>query len=195
MASNLSKIAVLVSGSGTNLQKIIDDTKSGRVAGQVALIVSDREDAYALERGKTQGIPSFYIRKDPDRLLEVLKEHQIELIVLAGYLSILEIEIVDKYPNRIINIHPSLIPKYCGKGFYGIHVHSAVIKAGEQFSGATVHFVDKGIDTGPIILQQQIAVLQGDTPQSLQKRVLEVEHEILPKAINFVIESWGREQS
>lgn len=191
--SNLCNIAVMVSGSGTNLQQVIDDTGSGKINGAVRLVITDRPDVYSVKRAENHGIPCFYVRKNPAKLLELFEEYNIELIVLAGYLSIVESEIVERYPGRIINIHPSLIPKFCGKGFYGIKVHEAVVAAGEKTSGATVHFVDSGIDTGPIIIQQTVPVYPEDTPEQLQKRVLEVEHKILSEAINKVITQWEKE--
>lgn len=182
-------IAVMVSGSGSNLQTLIDKVKEGYIEGQISLVVSDQEKAYALERAKDNHIAATYIRHDKEKLLRALEDHKIDLIVLAGYLSILPKEIIEKYPERIINIHPSLIPKYCGKGFYGMHVHRAVIEAGEKESGATVHFVDQGIDTGSIIIQEKLDLEPGETAESLQKKVLEVEHRILPKAVKLVIQS------
>ena len=186
-------IAVMVSGSGSNLQTIIDKANEGVIKGRVALVISDKADAYALKRAKDNYIPSYYIKNDIEKTLETLEEHKIDLIVLAGYLSILPPEIIKEYQGRIINIHPSLIPKYCGKGFYGAFVHQAVIAAGEKESGATVHFVDRGIDTGSVILQENVKVEAEDTAQTLQKKVLEVEHKLLPKAINLVLESMMEE--
>ena len=186
-------IAVMVSGSGSNLQTIIDKANEGEIKGRVALVISDKADAYALKRAKDNYIPSYYIKNDIEKTLETLEEHKIDLIVLAGYLSILPPEIIKEYQGRIINIHPSLIPKYCGKGFYGALVHQAVIAAGEKESGATVHFVDRGIDTGSVILQEKVKVEAEDTAQTLQKKVLEVEHKLLPKAINLVLESMMEE--
>ena len=188
-------IAVMVSGSGSNLQTIIDKANEGEIKGRVALVISDKADAYALKRAKDNYIPNYYIKKDIEKTLATLEEHKIDLIVLAGYLSILPPEIIEKYHGRIINIHPSLIPKYCGKGFYGAFVHEAVVAAGEKESGATVHFVDKGIDTGSVILQEKVTVNADDTAQTLQKKVLEIEHKILPKAINLVLESMMEEQN
>ena len=188
-------IAVMVSGSGSNLQTIIDKANEGVIKGRVALVISDKKDAYALIRAKDNYIPNYYIKKDIKKTLATLEEHKIDLIVLAGYLSILPPEIIEKYHGRIINIHPSLIPKYCGKGFYGAFVHEAVVAAGEKESGATVHFVDKGIDTGSVILQEKVTVNADDTAQTLQKKVLEIEHKILPKAINLVLESMMEEQN
>lgn len=184
----LYKLAVLVSGGGSNLQAIIDSIQSGMLHAEIALVVSDQQGAYALERAQSIGIPTAVIKKDTEALLEALRSAEVDGIILAGYLSILPKAVIAAYEGRILNIHPSLIPKYCGKGFYGIHVHRAVIEAGERESGATVHFVDEGIDTGAIILQERVAVLPKDTAESLQKRVLEIEHRILPRAIAQVFE-------
>lgn len=195
-------IAVFVSGSGSNLQSIIDAVSVGEIVARIALVVGSKADIYALERAKKADIPTVVFDKKQfssdnlmfDMLLLELKKHQIDLIVLAGYLSILPKKFVESYVKRIINIHPSLIPKYCGKDFYGMKVHQAVIESKEKFSGATVHFVDEGTDTGEIILQEKVAVKSDDTPQSLQQRVLGVEHQLLPKAINTVIKLLLEEQ-
>lgn len=195
-------IAVFVSGSGSNLQSIIDAVSVGEIVARIALVVGSKADIYALERAKKADIPTVVFDKKQfssdnlmfDMLLLELKKHKIDLIVLAGYLSILPKKFVESYVKRIINIHPSLIPKYCGKDFYGMKVHQAVIEGKEKFSGATVHFVDEGTDTGEIILQEKVAVKSDDTPQSLQQRVLGVEHQLLPKAINTVIKLLLEEQ-
>lgn len=189
-------IAVMVSGSGSNLQAIIDNVKSGNIKANISLVISDNDKAYALERAKQNNINTVFIKNDTNLIIESLKNNNIDLIVLAGYLSILEEELVKKYENRIINIHPSLIPKYCGKGYYGLNVHKAVIENKEKFSGATVHYVDCGIDTGDIIIQEKLEVNNYDTADTLQKRVLEIEHKILPIAINLVLkEIGGRDES
>ena len=182
-------IAVMVSGSGSNLQAIIDNIESGQIPdAQVGLVISDKASAYALERAQAHSIPNLYIPKGEDEaLLEALETYKIDFIVLAGYLSILAKEVVSRYPDRILNIHPSLIPKYCGKGFYGLRVHESVVAAGEKESGATVHYVDAGIDTGKIILQRKVTLDPGETAESLQKKVLEIEHQILPEAINLAL--------
>jgi phosphoribosylglycinamide formyltransferase-1 len=188
------KITVLVSGGGTNLQSVIDHIENGYIdKGRIVQIISGSQNAYALERGKKHGIPGVCIDREqlPDdrerskAILRVLREKETELIVLAGYMSILDTELIEAYRNRIINIHPSLIPKYCGKGFYGKRVHRAVLENGERESGATVHFVDEGVDTGKIILQEKVPVEQGDTEDTLAARVLTVEHRILPRAIKM----------
>lgn len=190
------RISVLVSGGGTNFQAVIDSVEAGRIEGaEIACVISSNPNAYALERGKKHGINTYVIDKNQypdmadrtDAIIKTLKEENTDLVVLAGYMSVLEPKLVKEYEKRIINIHPSLIPKYCGKGFYGHHVHEAVIAAGEKESGATVHFVDEGVDTGEIIIQRKVEVLEGDTPDELAARVLKVEHQILTEAINKVI--------
>ena len=189
-------IAVFVSGGGTDLQAIIDKIKSNDIKNaQISLVVGSKDGIYALERAQKEKIPTVvYQKKDYDSLNQMfddvsieLEKRKIDLIVLAGYLLILTPNIVNKYKNKIINIHPSLIPKYCGDGFYGMKVHEAVVANNEEYSGATVHFVDEGTDTGEIILQEKIQVRKDDTPQTLAKRVLELEHRLLPKAINKII--------
>lgn len=190
------RISVLVSGGGTNLQAVIDSIETGRIKdAEIACIISSNPKAFALERGNQHGIKTLVIDKNQypamslrtKAIISALEMEKTDLVVLAGYMSVLESELVQAYKGRIINIHPSLIPKYCGKGFYGHHVHEAVIAAGEKESGATVHFVDEGVDTGPIIIQKKVPVLEGDTPDALGERVLKVEHEILTEAINKVI--------
>lgn len=190
------KLAVLVSGGGTNLQAIIEAIASGKISqAQIKAVISNKKDAYALTRAAEHGIKNCCISpKDYENrklfeqaLLKVLTEEQIDLIVLAGYLVILPEGLIQRYKNRIINIHPSLIPSFCGNGFYGLKVHEAALARGVKVTGATVHFVDEGTDTGPIILQKAVAVKPGDTPQSLQRRVMEeAEWIILPKAIEMI---------
>jgi len=183
----MKRIGVLVSGGGTNLQAIIDGTESGLINGQVAVVISNRKEAYGLKRADKHKIPAIYIGKGnyPDTaladqaLLETLKTYEIDIIVLAGYLKILSPAIIEDYRNRIINVHPSLIPAYSGDGFYGMKVHEAVIEAGEKYSGATVHFVDEGTDTGAIITQEKVDVTSEDTAETLAKKVLAIEHKIL----------------
>ncbi|MBN7773048.1 phosphoribosylglycinamide formyltransferase [Clostridium aminobutyricum] len=191
------RITVLVSGGGTNLQAIIDSIESGRIQGaQIGCIISSNPNAYALERAKKHRIRARVISKNeyPDMaarteaLLATLKQEETDLIVLAGYMSVLQPKLVQAYQGRIINIHPSLIPKFCGAGFYGKKVHQAVLDAGETESGATVHYVDEGVDTGEIIVQKKVPVLEGDTADTLAARVLEEEHQLLTQAINTVIE-------
>ena len=188
------RLAILASGGGSNLQSIIDAVENGQLKSNIICVISNKEDAYALERAKKHQIQAIFI--DPksknksydDQLLDLLKEKEIDLVVLAGYLKIIPAEMIDHYPRKIINIHPSLLPKYGGQGYYGMHVHNAVVEAGDKTSGATVHFVDKGIDTGEIILQRSLEV-QGDSPQTLQKRILEeIEHKILVEAISILEE-------
>lgn len=181
------RIGVLVSGGGTNLQSLIDATEEGSINGEIAVVISDRENAFALERARKHGINAVYIdRKQPgQRLKEELDKHGIELVVLAGYLTILDRYFVKVYEGRIINIHPSLIPSFCGKGFYGKRVHKAAIDYGVKVSGATVHFVDEGTDSGPIILQEAVPVFAEDTADTLAARVLEIEHKLLPEAVRL----------
>ena len=181
-------IGVLISGGGTNLQAIIDETKSGAINGTVKLVISNKEDAYGLERARLSGIKAVY-ETDEDKIIELLKENNIDLIVLAGYLKIITPKFVDEFRNKIINIHPSLIPSFCGKGYYGEKVHQGVIDYGAKVTGATVHFVDEGADTGAIIMQETVNVEQDDDAKSLAKRVLEVEHKILKESIRLFCEN------
>ena len=181
------RIAVLVSGGGTNLQTLIDSVQKGDINGEITIVISDRENAYALERARKHGIKAIYIDRKhcAERLMQELREMNVELVVLAGFLSILDRELVKAYEGRIINIHPSLIPAFCGKGFYGEKVHNAVVEYGVKVSGATVHFVDEGTDSGPIILQESVPVYAEDTAETLAARVLEVEHRLLPAAVRL----------
>ena len=181
-------IGVLISGGGTNLQAIIDETKSGGINGKVKLVISNKEDAYGLERARLSGIKAIY-ETDEDKIIGLLKENNIDLIVLAGYLKIITPKFVDKFRNKIINIHPSLIPSFCGKGYYGEKVHQGVIDYGSKVTGATVHFVDEGADTGAIIMQETVNVEQDDDAKTLSKRVLEVEHRILKESIRLFCEN------
>lgn len=187
-------ITVLVSGGGTNLQSVIDNIENGFLdKAQIVQIISSNKNAFALERAKKHGIPGICIDKEEwpgekersKMILQKLREADTELIVLAGYMSILDPELIETYRNRILNIHPSLIPKFCGKGFYGKRVHRAVLENGDLESGATVHFVDEGVDTGKIILQGKVPVEPSDTEDTLAARVLTVEHRILPQAIKM----------
>ena len=190
------KIAVLVSGGGTNLQAIIDSIADGRITDtEIKVVISNNPNAYALERAKNHNIEAACIspKKFESReefhkaLLAKLQESGVELVVLAGFLVAIPPMIVEAFPNRIINIHPSLIPAFCGVGFYGLHVHKKALERGVRVTGATVHFVDTGTDTGPIILQKAVKIKQGDTPEILQRRVMEkAEWKILPKAINLI---------
>ena len=190
------RVAVMVSGGGTNLQAIIDAVESGRITNtELVAVVSNNKGAYALERAKKAGIKDVVVSpKDYDTreefnksLIETVDSLKVDLIVLAGYLVVIPPEMIDKYENRIINIHPSLIPSFCGTGFYGLKVHEAALARGVKVVGATVHFVDKGTDTGPIILQKAVAVEEGDTPKILQQRVMEqAEWILLPQAIDLI---------
>lgn len=178
------KIAVFVSGGGTNLQSLIDATKNGDINGEIVLVVSNRKKAYGLERARNAGIKAECI-KDDDLLIQRLQEEGVELIVLAGYLAIISDELIELYHNRIMNIHPSLIPAFCGPGFYGLHVHEHAFRRGVKISGATVHFVSGVVDGGPIILQESIDVSKARTPEEMQKIVLTVEHKLLPQAVQL----------
>lgn len=189
-------LAVLVSGGGTNLQAIIDAIENNSIKGaEIDLVVSSSESAYAIERAKKHGIKtktivpkSFSSKVEYDKaLFECLSKAKPDLIVLAGFLTAVPAKIIEDFRGKIINIHPSLIPSFCGKGYYGIHVHEAALKRGVKITGATVHYVDEDLDTGPIILQRAVEVREEDTPQILQKRVMEeAEHIILPEAINMI---------
>ena len=190
------RVAVLVSGGGTNLQAIIDGIKDGTITNtELVAVISNNANAYALTRAKENGIEALCISpKDyADRadfhkaLLEKINELKVDLIVLAGYLVKIPEEMVHQYSHRIINIHPSLIPSFCGVGYYGLHVHEAVLEKGVKVTGATVHYVDEGMDTGEIIAQKPVMVEEGDTPEILQKRVMEqAEWKLLPAAINMI---------
>lgn len=181
-------IGVLISGSGTNLQAIIDETKAGGINGTIKVVISSKKNAYGLERARLSGIESVY-ETDEDKIIDILEKNNIDLIVLAGYLKIITPKFVDKFRNKIINIHPSLIPSFCGKGYYGEKVHQGVIDYGAKITGATVHFVDEGADTGAIIMQETVNVEQDDDVKSLSKRVLEVEHRILKESIRLFCEN------
>ena len=190
------RIAVLVSGGGTNLQALIDAQGRGEIPdGQIAAVISSSPDAFALERAKKAGIPGYVInRKDfasnqamTVALTQQLKELDIGLVVLAGFMYILTPELIDAYPNAILNVHPALIPSFCGEGFYGLHVHEAALAYGVKVTGATVHFVSEDCDGGPIVLQQAVPIEEGDTAEVLQRRVMEqAEWKILPRAVALV---------
>lgn len=182
------KIGVLISGGGTNLQAIIDGCENKSINGEVKVVISNKEEAYGLERARNHKITAI-CEKDENKIIEILKENEVELVILAGYLKIVSPKLVDEYRNKIINIHPSLIPAFCGKGYYGEKVHQGVIDYGAKVTGATVHFVDEGADTGPIIMQKTIEVKQDDDAKKLAERVLEVEHEILTKSISMFCEN------
>ncbi|MDU4378638.1 MAG: phosphoribosylglycinamide formyltransferase [Anaerococcus vaginalis] len=180
--SNSKKIAVLISGSGTNLQAIIDSCQNKIINGKISVVISNKENAYGLTRAKNASIKTL-VCKDNDILLDTLIKEKIDLVVLAGYLKILPQKIIDKFESRIINIHPSLIPSFCGMGFYGRKVHEKVFEKGVKFTGATTHFVTKDADDGPIIYQEIVKIDQEDTIDDIAKNVLEKEHEILIKSV------------
>ena len=190
------RIAVMVSGGGTNLQAIIDGVKDGTITNtEIVGVISNNRNAYALKRAEENGIPALCVSpKDyesrevfNEKLLEAVDGLQPDLIVLAGFLVVIPPAMIQRYRNRMINIHPSLIPSFCGKGYYGLKVHEAALARGVKVVGATVHFVDEGTDTGPIILQKAVEVEQGDTPEVLQRRVMEqAEWKILPRAIDLI---------
>ena len=192
----LTKIGVLVSGGGTNLQALIDAQKSGIITdGEISLVVSNNPGAYALERAENVNIKTAVVNKKEcanqeefeERLIAILEENGIELIILAGFMCILSENFTKRYPERIINVHPSLIPSFCGKGFYGLHVHEAALSYGVKVTGATVHFVNEIPDGGRIIMQKAVDILPEDTPETLQKRVMEnAEWKILPEAAQLV---------
>lgn len=194
----MKNIVVLVSGGGTNLQALIDAEKRGEIkGGKITCVISSKADAYALERAKANGIPSrTLVRKDyPDvqeyskAMLAALDEEKADLVVYAGFMTILDETVCRAYPNKMMNVHPALIPSFCGKGFYGLRVHEAALEKGVKVTGATVHFVTEVCDGGPIILQQAVPVLNGDTPEILQRRVMEqAEWKILPKAVALFCE-------
>ncbi len=190
----LKNVAVFVSGGGSNLQSLLDAVQN---TYEVKLVISDKADAFGLERAEKHGIPNVHIGKKnypnaterTEKTLQLLKEHQIDIIVLAGYLAIIPPKMIQEYPQKMLNIHPSLIPSFCGMGYYGHHVHDAVLKAGVKVSGATVHFVDEGVDTGKIIMQKAVDISELTTADEIAKAVLAIEHEILPKALLSVCEN------
>lgn len=196
MNNRVARIAVLVSGGGTNLQALIDAQNSGIIhSGKIELVISNNANAYALERAKNAGISAIYVSKKDcggqeefeEKLKAVLNENKIDLIVLAGFMSILSENFTKAYPKRIINVHPSLIPSFCGKGFYGLYVHEAALKYGVKVTGATVHFVNEIPDGGEIIIQKAVNIRENDTPETLQKRVMKLaEWKILPAATEKV---------
>lgn len=181
------RLAVLISGGGTDLQSIIDEHKKGNINCEIALVISNRKSAYGLERAKQAGISTACI-KDQKELLKKLQDEKIDFIVLAGYLAILQEDLIKAYPNKIINIHPSLIPSFCGPGMYGLHVHEAALAKGVKVSGATVHFVSEEVDGGPIIYQEAVSIADLNTAEAIQKRVLEIEHKILPMVVRYYCE-------
>lgn len=190
------RVGVMVSGGGTNLQAVLDAVDSGKITNaEVAVVVSNNKNAYALERARSRGIktvwmsPKSYESRDAfnEAFLAEVDKYRLDLIVLAGFLVTIPAAMIEKYEKRIINIHPSLIPSFCGVGYYGLKVHEAALARGVKVTGATVHYVDSGMDTGPIILQKAVEVLDGDTPEALQRRVMEqAEWVLLPQAINMI---------
>ena len=188
-----TRIAVLCSGGGSNLQAIIDSVEAGGIDGEIVLVLANASKAYALERAKNHGIPCEFVSKKQagsseafnDILLEKLQQAKADLVVLAGYLPIVGAQVVRAFEHRIINIHPALIPSFCGVGMYGHYVHEAVLEYGAKISGATTHFVDEEVDHGGVIMQKSVPVLEGDTPETLAARVLTVEHEILPETVRL----------
>ena len=198
------RVAVLVSGGGTNLQALIDASKRGEMPhASIQLVVSNVPNAYALERAKNAGIPACVCAKKgrgqqafEEELIALLEQHEIEMIVLAGFLAILSKNFTDRYPNRILNIHPSLIPSFCGEGFYGLRVHEEALKRGVKVTGATVHFVNEIPDGGKILLQKAVEVREGDTPEALQRRVMEeAEWKLLPRAAEMVAQHIEEEKN
>jgi len=198
MSSNAKKIAVLVSGGGTNLQALIDAEQRGELAGgKISLVIASKPGVYALERAAQNGIEGRVLaRKDYDSiasyskaLADEMEAAGIDLVVLAGFLTIIDEQVYERFPNKILNVHPALIPSFCGKGFYGLHVHEAALAKGVKVSGATVHIVTPECDAGPIVLQRAVAVEQDDTPETLQRRIMEeAEWKILPEAVKLFCE-------
>ena len=199
-----TRIAVLVSGGGTNLQALLDAQDRGEIpCGEIVLVVSDKEDAYALERAKKHGVETAVLSRRKkadraafeDRLSETLAAHGIEMIILAGFMVILSENFVKQYPRRILNVHPSLIPSFCGAGYYGLRVHEAALERGVKVTGATVHYVNESPDGGEIIAQKAVAVEAGDTPETLQRRVMEqAEWILLPRAAAMAAQSIAEER-
>ena len=198
MSNTVKRIAVLVSGGGTNLQALIDAEKRGELGcGKISLVIASKPGVYALERAAQNGIESMVLaRKEYDSiaayskaLADALEASNTDLVVLAGFLTIIDEQVYERFPNKILNVHPALIPSFCGKGFYGLHVHEAALAKGVKVSGATVHIVTPECDAGPIVLQKAVAVKQDDTPETLQKRIMEeAEWKILPEAVKLFCE-------
>ncbi len=193
----MKKLAFFVSGSGSNMQAILDAIRYGDIAATPALVVASKSNIKAIDRAKAHGIDTIvtadykkmgYNHTD-DYILHELSAHHIDIILLAGYLSIISSPIVEAFKHRILNIHPSLIPVFCGKGYYGMHVHDAVYASGVKVTGATVHFVDSGVDTGDIVIQEVYYIQPNDTPSDIQKGVLKIEHQIYPKAVKALVEN------
>lgn len=189
-------MGVLVSGGGSNLQSIIDSCETGYLPAETAVVISNKPEVYALERANKHDIPAYTLlskdyktsREYEDELIFILEKHDVDLVVLAGFIKVLSPYFVSKFTRKIVNIHPSLIPSFCGRGFYGKKVHEAVIEYGVKITGVTVHFVDEGTDTGPIILQRAVPVKDDDTPDTLAARVLIEEHKIYPEALKLYAE-------
>jgi len=188
-------LAVFASGGGTNLQALIDASKKGEIHGKISAVISNNSGALALSRAASNNIPAYHVSSKtlPDplqyvrRLCDLLSGHSVNLIALAGYMKLLPVEIIKRYRSRIINIHPALLPKFGGRGMYGINVHKAVLASGDRISGATVHFVDEIYDHGAILIQRTVPVLPDDVSETLAERVLEVEHKILPDAVRMFL--------
>lgn len=188
-------IAVFASGGGTNLQALIDQVKSGQLQGRIGAVISNNSGAYALERARLENIPTYHVsgKVYPEKnqflsgMFDILDRNEVNLIILAGYMKLLPREIIRKYRSRTINIHPALLPRYGGRGMFGINVHKAVIESGDRISGATVHLVDEIYDHGAILIQRTVPVLKNDTPGTLAARVLQVEHKILPEAAGMFL--------
>ncbi|WP_198407760.1 phosphoribosylglycinamide formyltransferase [Thermotoga profunda] len=193
---NILKVGILASGNGTNLQTIIDKSEKKELPVRVVVVISDKPDAYALQRASKHSIPTFVVKPRDfadkvsyeQKMIDILKSHDVELVVLAGFMKILSPHFIGAFRNRIINIHPSLIPAFCGKDFYGMKVHQAVIDSGVKITGATVHFVDENVDAGPIIIQKAIEVKDNDTAETVALKVHQIEHQILPEAIRLFAE-------
>ncbi len=198
-----ARLAVFISGSGTNMQSIIDRCADGTIPGEVVLVVSNKPDAKGLVRAQRAGINTVVHRRKKfpdgkaadDHLLRLLTDHEIDVIALAGYLKLLPPEVVRKYRNRIFNIHPALLPKYGGKGMYGHHVHEAVLASGDTESGVTIHLVDEIYDHGKIVAQEKVPVLPGDTPDDLAARVLKMEHQLYPRVLKKICEEIVKEKN
>ena len=198
MEEKIKKIAVLVSGGGTNLQALIDAQARGELGcGRITLVIASKPDVYALERAQNHGIASLVIARKgyetiatySKALTDALVAAEVDLVVLAGFLTIIDEQVYNAFPNRILNVHPALIPSFCGKGFYGLHVHEAALEKGVKVSGATVHIVTPECDAGPIVLQKAVEVKDDDTPEALQKRIMEeAEWKILPAAVRLFCE-------
>lgn len=196
MVLEKKRIVILASGSGSNLQIILDNIKEKKINGSVVAVISNRKGAYALERAKNAGLKDIYIGKGNYKeqsnreraLFETLQQLEPDLIVLAGYLEIIPSNIIKRYNNKIMNIHPALIPSFSGGGYYGMNVHRAVVEYGVKLTGATVHFVDAGTDTGPVIMQESVSVTAEDSAEEVQKKVLKIEHKLLPKAVALFCE-------